>query len=58
MFFALACILNQCKIGGLGWLFGILGAPLSNNPFHKGILGVADVHLFQFVETTLTHRKK
>ena len=21
-------------------LFGILGVPLSNNPFHKGILGI------------------
>ena len=25
---------------GLGWWFGILGIPLSNNPFHKGILGI------------------
>ena len=27
-------------IGGLGWWFGILEVPLSNNPFHKGILGI------------------
>ena len=27
----------KCLIGGLG---GILGMPLSNNPFHKGILGI------------------
>ena len=27
-------------VGGLGWWFGILGVPLSNNPFHKGILGM------------------
>ena len=27
-------------IVGLGWWFGILGVPLSNNPFHKGILRI------------------
>ena len=32
--------LNQWLIGGLGWWFGILGIPRSNNPFHKGILGI------------------
>ena len=25
---------------GLGWRFGILEIPLSNTPFHKGILGI------------------
>ena len=24
----------------VNWWFGILGIPLSNNPFHKGILGI------------------
>ena len=27
-------------IVGLGWWFGILRVPLSNNPFHRGILGI------------------
>ena len=31
---------NQWLIGALDWCFGILGVPLSNNPFHKGILGI------------------
>ena len=31
---------NYWLIGGLGWWFGILGLPLSNNPFHKGIPGI------------------
>ena len=30
----------ECLIAGLGWWFEILGVPLSNNPFHKGILGI------------------
>ena len=30
----------HCSIGGLGWCFGILGVPRSNNPFHKGIPGI------------------
>ena len=28
---------NQWSIGDLGWWFGILKAPLSNDPFHKGM---------------------
>ena len=32
-------------IGGLGWWFGILRVPLSNNPFHKGIPGIQDFSL-------------
>ena len=26
--------INEWLIGGLGWWFGILGVPVSNNPFH------------------------
>ena len=38
--FAYFVLVNQCSIGGLGWWFGILGVPLSTNPFHKGIPGI------------------
>ena len=30
-------LIKQWLIVGLGWWFGILIVPLSNNPFHKGI---------------------
>ena len=32
--------LNGYIIVGLGWWFGILRVPLSNNPFHRGIPGI------------------
>ena len=39
--FSIYCCINYYwLVGGLGWLFGILGVPLSNNPFHKGIPGI------------------
>ena len=38
--FAYFVLVNQWLIGGLGSWFGILGVPLSNNPFHKGIPGI------------------
>ena len=31
---------NQVDQLMVNWWFGILGIPLSNNPFHKGIQGI------------------
>ena len=34
---------------GLGWWFGILGLPLSNNPFQKGIPNIQTTNPSQFL---------
>ena len=37
VFLCEVALINEWLIGSLGWWFGILGIPLSNNLLHKGI---------------------